>query len=101
MRYVHHTVPSAYNATLGTLPYCLAWQRQSRGVDKLCCGRDPLVLSMPALIDYISVTKERDGRYCLQLKLLPLVLQDVIGLYILVNFVRSRNGSLPHLYTTA
>ena len=93
MRYIHNTVVSAYIATLGTLPYCLAWQHQTHDIGNLCCGRDPLVLIMPALVDYISVTEEYDGRYCLRLDLLPLVLQDVISLYLLTNFVRPNDGS--------
>ena len=51
------------------------------------------MLIMPALVDYISVTEEYDGRYCLRLDLLPLVLQDVISLYLLTNFVRPNDGS--------
>lgn len=92
MMYIDIGLPSAYTATLGTLPYCLSWRRRTRYTENLCCGRTPLVLIMPAIVDYVSVN-EIDGRYCLRLDLVPLILQDVVGLYILRNFEGHNGGN--------
>lgn len=78
---------------LGMLPYCISWQRRPYNADDLCCGRTPLVLAVPAIVDYITVTKLCDGRHLLTVYLMPLVLQDIVGLYILANFHRTYSGN--------
>ena len=89
---VKHSVSSAFYATLGTLPYCLSWQRRTDEIDDLCCGRTPMVLVVPAIVDYVYITEHYNGQYCLRLDMLPLVLQDVLGLHLMVNIDRAYSG---------
>ena len=92
---VKHSVSSAFYATLGTLPYCLSWQRRMDEIDDLCCGRTPMVLVVPAIVDYVYITEHYNGQYCLRLDMLPLVLQDVLGLHLMVNIDRAYSGMWP------
>ena len=62
------------------------WGYQTQHLDTLYYGPQPFLFYMPGSVTYISLAHQGGDLYRLDLEILPLALEDVIGLDILASF---------------